>query len=57
MSDLVNFILGYAILSFFVYSFFFFARAGWSREHDKWNKVIAITEAAIRKVKDEPTTD
>jgi hypothetical protein len=53
VSDLVNFILGYAILSFFVYSFFFFARAGWSREHDKWNKVIVITEAAIRKVKDE----
>ena len=44
MSDFLNFIIGSCVFFGFVYCLFFVARAGWSREWDKWNKVVAITE-------------
>ena len=52
MSDFINFIIGSCVFFGFVYCLFFVARAGWSREWDKWNKVVAITEAAVKSLKE-----
>lgn len=55
MSDFINFIIGLIFIFIsssvffgFVYCLFFFARAGWERDWDKWNKVVAITERAVK---------
>ena len=59
MSDFINFVIGLIFIFIgssvflgFVYGLFFVARAGWSREWDKWNKVVAITEAAVKSLKE-----
>ena len=59
MSDFINFVIGLIFIFIgssvffgFVYCLFFVARAGWSRDWDKWNKVVAITEAAVKSLKE-----
>ena len=52
MGDFLNFIIGSCVFFGLVYCLFFVARAGWSRDWDKWNNVVAITEAAVNSLKE-----